>query len=244
MFETLEVGRRIRELRLKRNLTQLNLADEIGVSYQAVSGWERGNSMPDISKLEELANILNCTIDELLGSSAETETIKKILNEDDGELVVDLDKVSEIAPLIKPDKTKEIVEKVLKENISIDANNVVALAPYLEQDYLDKLIKENELSFNLTILITLAPFLNKNILDDIACDINVKEDINCLIGIAPFISREVLEKLVNTVINDGNVSECIGLYPFLSKECLHRIADILVQKEGYKSILEIAPFLN
>ncbi|MBN2793929.1 MAG: helix-turn-helix transcriptional regulator [Clostridia bacterium] len=55
----------------------MNLADELGVSFQAVSNWERGNSMPDISKLPEIAECLNSTIDFILGNSNETQ-VKKI----------------------------------------------------------------------------------------------------------------------------------------------------------------------
>lgn len=46
-----DIAKRIKDDRIKKNLTQLNLADEIGVSFQAVSNWERGKSMPYISKL-------------------------------------------------------------------------------------------------------------------------------------------------------------------------------------------------
>lgn len=43
-FNTVQVGRKIKELRMKNNMTQMNLADLLGVSYQAVSNWERGVS--------------------------------------------------------------------------------------------------------------------------------------------------------------------------------------------------------
>ena len=48
-------------------MTQFELADRLGISYQAVSNWERGNSMPDIAKLPELAEIFGVTVDEILG---------------------------------------------------------------------------------------------------------------------------------------------------------------------------------
>lgn len=44
MFETTKVGRKIKEARVEQNMTQMNLADAMGVSYQAVSNWERGVS--------------------------------------------------------------------------------------------------------------------------------------------------------------------------------------------------------
>ena len=65
MFSMIETGRRIGRLRKNNNMTQMELADLMGVSYQAVSCWERGVSMPDISKLPELAKIFNVKIDDL-----------------------------------------------------------------------------------------------------------------------------------------------------------------------------------
>ena len=53
-FNMSQIGRRISKLRKEQNLTQVELADKLGITYQAVSNWERGDTMPDISKLAEL----------------------------------------------------------------------------------------------------------------------------------------------------------------------------------------------
>ena len=70
MFDVQIVGRKIGKLRKKCNLTQMELADRMGVSYQAVSNWERGSSMPDISKLPELAGIFGVSVDSLLAGNS------------------------------------------------------------------------------------------------------------------------------------------------------------------------------
>lgn len=67
MFSMEEIGRKILSLRKSRNMTQVNLADKLGITYQAVSSWERGNSMPDIEKLPEIAKLFEISIDELIG---------------------------------------------------------------------------------------------------------------------------------------------------------------------------------
>ena len=51
MFDNVKIGKRIAELRKKRDMTQFEIADRLGISYQAVSNWERGNSMPDTAPL-------------------------------------------------------------------------------------------------------------------------------------------------------------------------------------------------
>lgn len=77
MFDTDKVANNIKAARTKMNMTQMNLADEMGVSYQAVSNWERGNSMPDISKLPELCKILNISFEELVGERTHRQILQK-----------------------------------------------------------------------------------------------------------------------------------------------------------------------
>lgn len=60
------IGTRIGRMRRAAGLTQEALAEQLGVSSQAVSKWENDLSCPDISLLPELARALGCTTDELL----------------------------------------------------------------------------------------------------------------------------------------------------------------------------------
>lgn len=53
-------------LREEKNISQMQLALKMGVSQQAVAKWETGESFPRAEKLIQLAEVLNCTIDELL----------------------------------------------------------------------------------------------------------------------------------------------------------------------------------
>ena len=55
----------IKRLRMKRGLTQRELADSLYLSSQAVSKWENRQAAPDIFMLPKLANLLGCRIDDL-----------------------------------------------------------------------------------------------------------------------------------------------------------------------------------
>lgn len=56
----------IRKIRRSQDITQEQLASGVGVSQQAVAAWERGLSSPRAELLPKLADILGCTVDELL----------------------------------------------------------------------------------------------------------------------------------------------------------------------------------
>lgn len=63
------IGKTIRRLRRERDLTQEEMAAHLGLSFQAVSKWERGDGYPDITMLPALANYFGISVDELLGTS-------------------------------------------------------------------------------------------------------------------------------------------------------------------------------
>ena len=69
----IEIANRLAELRKKHGLNQEELAEKLGVSRQAVSKWECGESSPDTDNLIALAKVYNMSLDELLGNPAKQE---------------------------------------------------------------------------------------------------------------------------------------------------------------------------
>jgi transcriptional regulator with XRE-family HTH domain len=61
-----KIGQYLRSKRAERNLTQAELAKEFGVTYQAVSRWENGDSIPDIETLVMIADFYNITLDDII----------------------------------------------------------------------------------------------------------------------------------------------------------------------------------
>ena len=62
----IKIGRFIAECRKKANLTQMQLAEKLGITDKAISKWERGLAMPDTSIMLELCDILCISVNELL----------------------------------------------------------------------------------------------------------------------------------------------------------------------------------
>ena len=82
-----EIGKYISELRKEKNMTQEQLAEKMGVTNKSISRWENGNTLPDISLLVQLSDILNTTLPELINGRkmtkeellAQKETINNLI---------------------------------------------------------------------------------------------------------------------------------------------------------------------
>lgn len=112
------IGKKICELRKKKELTQENLASEMGVSIAAVSKWETGCSIPDIGMLWSLADFFDVSTDELLGRTRNRkkaivvddalfvrDCLIKILGENNIEIIGEAEEGNE---LLKQLKTKKV----------------------------------------------------------------------------------------------------------------------------------------
>ena len=77
----MEIGKRIKEMRQKRGITQDAMAQHFGLTPQAISKWERGVATPDIALLPDISAYFGVTIDELFSLSDDTrmERIQNML---------------------------------------------------------------------------------------------------------------------------------------------------------------------
>lgn len=244
MFDTMQVAKRIRNARIQRNMTQTELADAMGVSYQAVSNWERGNSMPDIAKLPELCRLLDISFEQLVdGASPEIEAVKKYRN---GEQLP-LEEAARIAPLLPPKALAAAAETAQKKDAPIDLPTLLSIAPFLDSEYLDALAQKSIIS-DVSVVVGLAPFLSQETLDALVCneENELIIDAGSLTALAPFLSRETLDRIVSELLRDdsvSNLSAFSNLFPFLSAETIRKIADRLFDEKDYEAVSHIAPFL-
>ena len=81
----MNIGQKIKALRQENNLTQEDLAEALGVSFQAVSRWENGTTYPDITLLPIIASMFDVTIDYLFDMDTYkiNDEINKIKEQDD-----------------------------------------------------------------------------------------------------------------------------------------------------------------
>ena len=68
-----KIGKFIAECRKKRNMTQSELGEKLGVTEKSVSNWENGRNMPDLSLFKPLCNELNISLNDLMSGEIVTE---------------------------------------------------------------------------------------------------------------------------------------------------------------------------
>lgn len=243
MFDTRVVGKKIMESRKALNLTQMNLADELGVSYQAVSNWERGNAMPDISKLSELASILKISIDELLGDNKHTVVVKKIIEHpEDQDEIEDFEELEGIAPLLKPEDNDRYLDKLVEKN-GMEMKDIIELAPFLSSGYLERIFSELDIKVQVKDIISLAPFVSDDTLEKISNGILENESYDSLSALAPFLKSRQLNDIVMKKLETDDVL-LVDLCPFLSEDTNHVLAEKLMASDRHKEVADIAPFLK
>jgi len=220
------------------------LADAMGISYQAVSNWERGNSMPDIAKLPELCNILELNVDQLIGNGETVQTVKKMISEKDA--VISLEELADVAPIVPPKKMEQVLENNAEGTDYIDVDALIALAPFLDEEYLSQLAKRISLD-HLEQLVGLAPFINRDVLNQIALDYDKTYEgtLDAIIALAPFLRKETLSQIVENclAVDEFDLSDLVGLCPFLKKDTIRRIADFIMNRKDFDSLSKIAPFM-
>jgi transcriptional regulator with XRE-family HTH domain len=247
MFNTMNIGKKIASLRKENNLTQMELADIMGVSYQAVSNWERGNSMPDISKLSELTTALGVRIDQLLEDEKPLNLVKHVMTGSEKEYVKDekvtAETIAEVAPILKPNQMMGLLDSIIDNNFDkVSIHDLVSLAPFLDETYLDSLIEKVEESISLHEITALCPFLSKEAVDQLAQRAS-KSNIRELTCIAPFMSRETIDQLAEEV-DLANIKDLIPLAPFISKDKLSDLAMKVSSTDDINSLTGLAPFLS
>ena len=80
----MEFSERLKDLRKQARLTQVDVAEKLGISQPAYASWERRAKKPTQDNLVKIAQILNVSVDYLVGNSDEENTNKEL---DDIELL-------------------------------------------------------------------------------------------------------------------------------------------------------------
>ena len=221
MFDTTMIGKKIKQARIDRNMTQMNLADALGVSYQAVSNWERGQSMPDISKLPELAVLFSTTIDALLG--CHSSLIEKAAENKLDELPTPtVEEVAEAAPLLPPAQINDLTDRLLElPNLP----DMTELLPFLPTNKVDELLRQEAAKGG--NLLPYAVHASTVAVDELA--LSLEQQGKPSMQLLPLLSNTGLNAIIVERLKKGQ--SITALLPFISQETIQRLFEAASTKD-------------
>lgn len=248
MFDINKIGKKISSLRKEKGLTQMELADRLCISFQAVSNWERGNTMPDISKLPELAEIFGVSIEDILGDERKAKIVKDIAEgqtPDD----VKVEDLADIAPILNDEQFKQTYEQTKQNgNEELSLETILSIAPFLDSDVLTEMITNcSKHGFTLSQAAALVPFLDEKGLSQVVSNLTDGDaSIEELASIAPFLNENDLGKLADKYQAKGtSIGQICAIAPFMSEKDLGKLAkNCVVNKDSLCELVGLAPFLN
>lgn len=243
----MNIGKTIADYRKAANMTQSEVADKLGVTYQAVSKWERDESLPDITMLPKIADLFNISIDNLLRGSfemkeeKEVETAKQIIEEaSESETVKDNDSKEEI------DLTETIfseVEQEIEDNI-IDVSGLLEqLAPLMKPNQLDRVIsKLGKVDKKLN---KVYPFLKRERMSELI-EMTPLDELE-LDELLPFLNSTQRDLLIKKIVLLEDVPKWLDLdelYPFLNSDQKTVLLSWLLAYDRFDLLDEFLPFSN
>jgi transcriptional regulator with XRE-family HTH domain len=234
MINAHRTGGFISRLRKAKDWTQLDLAEKLHVTHQAVSQWEKGAAFPDVSLLPRLARLLGVSVDDLLN----------------GEPLAGSSRVSRGA----------IVEELARGNpaeaarlVKSDPEGVAAMletAPLARPSQLDEVVSRlGGLPFTLRQVVDLAPFVSQEALQTALANVTADQIDAATIGeLAPFVDRDTLDRWAPRIAETAQGLEVLDdLAPFLRSETLNALAQRLLDA-GHplapERVATLAPFLK
>lgn len=214
-----KIGKTIADLRKANNMTQSEVADILGVSYQAVSKWERDESLPDITLLPQIADLYHISIDQLLRGGFEM-------------------KEEEIQ------KAKEIVEEITIEPDPKESNekdNPVDLGETI-QAYVNQEIDEAFSGAFENLLPLMKPKKIRHVLK------NKKVKLGAFSKKAyEFMDANTMEQMIDEMdeLDEKSFDQLTALLPMCNSRTKDKVVQLICESElDNYDLTEILPFFN
>jgi len=187
-IDSIAVGESLKNLRKQKNLTQTEVGGKIGITAQAISKWERGESFPDISLWPILSEIYETTIDLILAPNNLASVVKNI---------------------------NIVSENIFKEMLTdLNLDLFVYLNESQKTDMINHLLKQKDYDIYIYEII---PNTNPSHREIIVLEIIKKGHFYKLEQIAPYIPKPLNDVVIEALIKKEDFTTLENLEPFFTK---------------------------
>ncbi len=247
----MNIGKTIADYRKAANMTQSEVAEQLGVTYQAVSKWERDESLPDITMLPKLADLFGISIDALLRGGFEVKSEQEVaaarelidtVQETDARTDEPIETESEAtyrADMDEEPKTDEANDGPLQALSEM----LEKLAPLMKPKQLDRAMRKvNKANKKLQ---KVYPLMRKETLSRLIDTTPLAElDLEEMIV---FLSSEQVDLILRKLIQEQEVPKSVDvetLYPFLNSHQRTVLISWLLALDRFDLIEDFMPFAN
>jgi len=233
----------LKSCRKAKSLTQLDVAEKMGVTPQAVSKWERGESLPDISLLTDLAKLYGISVESILSGNEKKdisldnigETLNAFVSEELFELIKnDFETAESIWNLtVTPDvflfitnnqkiQLLEIIFTMPDYAVIIDD-----ILPYLNNSQRQKLMRHILDCKDYDNIEPIMPYLSKLVKTEIVVELLENDAFGFLEEIMPLLSSDHRDMLIAHILNnDYDLDILDNFYSFFDKKQRHIISGL------------------
>ena len=246
MIDTIKIGSYLKELRIKSSYTQQVVADKLGLTPQAISKWERSESMPDITLLPELAQLYKISIEDILFAGAvdkiQPDKIPDLLNRFVDEsifakILIEFQNAANIRDiLIPPDifmilsvRQKDEILKYLPdvEDYGDFINSIIHHLNINQRSYLMIRAAENG---DYNVLENLIPLATRDVRTNIVTILLERREFNVLEEIILFLNREQKSIIIDYfLLHDLDTEIIEGFLPYFDRYQQKIIIEIIEQ---------------
>lgn len=218
----------LKKYRKKNNMTQQEMAQALFVTPQAVSKWEREESLPDISLIPQIAKLFNISISDLWSEEVPLTTLSTFdqlnhlsnrLIEDDliGSLIIELNQVNHVSELTTSFDFFMVLNDQQKEQV------VTAI---LKVPHSDDMVED------------FYHYLSANQKEKMIIELLDKKRYLALEGLIPMMSRVIRTRVMEATINDQAYDFLEELFPFLNDSHKELLIGFVKNKKLSYSVLE------
>jgi len=203
------IGTFLRQARKEKGLTQGNVADALGVSAQAVSKWERGENLPDVTYFPDLAKLYDCGVEQILQAGrdeperqfdnllkrvqSQMDDVLNSLFDDDGDYEYALD---ELLPYTNAVQRRKIAFKILERE---EYGNLELMTAYMSSELKSDLLGQLLAISEYEAIEDIMPTLTRKHRDIIAGHFEqTPTDLSIIENFIPFFDKYQLERIRRT----------------------------------------------
>ena len=241
-LDVLKLGEFLRESRKKQRLTQSDVANHLGISAQAISKWERGENLPDVTFFPDIAKLYHVSIEKILNAGEETEEtlavqdqvlkIQQLIDEklfksilakfkevDD---IVNLDMPMDFFAFLNVRQKSELIEVILSmQHYEIALEDILSHTNSVHRLTIFRKVLEKEDYERLEPWVT---YMNKSIKTEVLSRLLETKIYDVIEDMMPFFTREHKDMIVEFFDHTSPDEEIIENYlPFLDRKQTEKI---------------------